>query len=189
MTEPTGARPEPSRAAPDTARRGGATLVLNAGSSSLKYELLDRAEQSLARGIVKRIGGEAVHEATFGATLGEAQPLQSRVDAPDHRAAVQQALGALARNLGGDWTKSVDAVGHRVVHGGSLLWEPTLVDDAVIETLVRQMDLTPLHSGPSIRAILAARAELPEVPQVAVFDTGFHHDLPPVASTYALPLE
>ena len=163
-----------------------AVLVLNAGSSSLKYELLDHGEQTLVRGAVSRIGAESgVHELV----VGQGEVRRSRAACPDHGAAVRQALADLAAGLGDDWTASVGAVGHRVVHGGPRFWRPTVLDDAIVDTLARQAELAPLHNGRSILAIRAARALLPRVPHVAVFDTGFHHDLPQAARTYALPLE
>jgi len=81
----------------------------------------------------------------------------------------------------------VGAVGHRVVHGGERLWEPTLIDDAAVEELERLVPLAPLHNAPAIAAIAAARRALPGVPHVAVFDTAFHRTLPEVARTYLLP--
>ncbi len=81
----------------------------------------------------------------------------------------------------------VVGVGHRVVHGGEELWEPTIVDDRFLETLRALVELAPLHNGPALDAIEAARAALPDVPHVAVFDTAFHHTIPEVARTYALP--
>ena len=183
MAEPA-ARPQPDggrKAADDRA-----LLVLNAGSSSLKYEMLTRGEATVARGAVSRIGtGQAAHVLA----LEGGRTLSSQFACPDHQTAVRQAFLDLAQALGGDWTKRVEGVGHRVVHGGVRLWKPTLVDDAVVDVLERQIELAPLHNRPSVRAIRAARALLPGVPQVAVFDTGFHHDLPPVARAYALPLE
>jgi acetate kinase len=144
-------------------------LVFNAGSSSLKYELLDDADGTLAGGQVARIG-------------------QPGADCPDHAAAVKQALGELSAARP-DGLDGVLAVGHRVVHGGPALWEPTPIDEGVVAALERYAELAPLHNGPSLAAIRAARSALGNVPHVAVFDTGFHHDLPAVARTYALPAE
>jgi acetate kinase len=140
--------------------------VLNAGSSSLKYALLTPLGETVASGEVERIG-----EAGAG---------------PDHAAAVERAFADLNRQVP-DWRERVAAVGHRVVHGGPDLFRPTLLDDRVLADLDRLSALAPLHNPPALDAIRAARAQLPAVPHVAVFDTGFHHDLPPVARTYAIP--
>jgi acetate kinase len=144
-------------------------LVFNAGSSSLKYELLDDDDATRASGQVARIG-------------------EPGAAARDHAAAVELALGEL-RSARPGGLGDARAVGHRVVHGGPALWEPTAIDDRVIATLERYTELAPLHNGPSLAAVRAARAVLPRVPHVAVFDTGFHHGLPDVARTYALPAE
>jgi acetate kinase len=136
-------------------------LVVNAGSSSLKYEVLDvEAGVSVLAGVVDRIGvpGSPV---------------------PDHGAALATAL----EGLDGE---SIDAVGHRVVHGGTVFVEATIIDDAVEAEIERLAVLAPLHNPPGLLGIRAARAALPFVPHVAVFDTAFHATLPPAAYTYAI---
>jgi acetate kinase len=143
--------------------------VLNAGSSSLKYELLTAAGNAVASGEVERIG-----ESGAG---------------PDYRAAVDQAFADLNRQATASWQERVVAIGHRVVHGGPNLYRPTLVDDAVLAEIDRCAALAPLHNPPALKVIHAAQALLPVVPHVAVFDTGFHHDLPLVARTYAIPAD
>jgi len=159
-------------------------LVLNAGSSSLKYELLDDRERSAARGEVASIGAErAVQTLTLDGRTNRGERA-----CPDHRAALEWALAELDRALPG-WPERVAAVGHRIVHGGARLWAPTRVDDEVVAELERQAELAPLHNGPGLAALRAARALRPDVPHVVVFDTGFHHDLPPVAREYALPAD
>ncbi|MCW8141019.1 MAG: acetate/propionate family kinase, partial [Planctomycetota bacterium] len=133
-------------------------LVLNCGSSSLKWKLIDAASrQALARGQVERLAR------TEGA----------------HAAAIDEALRAL------DGAR-VDAVGHRVVHGGERFHDPALIDDEVVAAIEACAPLAPLHNPANLAGIRAARAALPGVPQVAVFDTAFHHTLPRRASTYAL---
>lgn len=134
-------------------------LVLNAGSSSLKYEVLE-AEASVLAGSVERIGvpGSGV---------------------PDHVAAL---AGVLERVD----AESIDAVGHRVVHGGSVFVEATVVDDAVEAEIDRLGVLAPLHNPPGLQGIRAARSALPFVAQVAVFDTAFHATLAPEAYSYAI---
>lgn len=145
-----------------------AVLVINSGSSSLKYQLVD-PDSGVARatGNVERIGeaSSPVH---------------------DHDAALRQAFDALSeqgidlRNCG------LVAVGHRVVHGGNTFYKPTPVDDAVIRKLDQLSELAPLHNPPAIKGIEVARKLLPDVPHIAVFDTAFFHDMPPAAATYAI---
>lgn len=139
---------------PGAATVRGVILVLNAGSSSLKYALVGPGGPS-RRGIVERV--------------------------TDHQAALKQALTDLAFD-----PASVRAVGHRVVHGGARFTQPTVIDDEVLSALRELVPLAPLHNPPAINGIEAARSLLPRLPQVAVFDTGFHASLPPVAKTYAL---
>ncbi|HLT10132.1 MAG TPA: acetate kinase [Micromonosporaceae bacterium] len=135
-------------------------LVLNSGSSSLKYQLLDLSDPAARRGgLVERIGEPGA--------------------VPDHRAAVARVLDELPD------PDAVTAVGHRVVHGGSLT-APTLIDDDVIAIIEESAPLAPLHNPPNLAGILAARDALPGVPQVAVFDTAFHADLPAAVATYAI---
>ena len=136
-------------------------LVLNAGSSSLKYQVVDLAAPGeRVRGLIERIG-------------------EPGSDVPDAQAATRQVLDA----LGG---KAPDAVGHRIVHGGTRFVEPTLIDDDV-EAAIEELDpLAPLHNPPGLTGIRAARAVLPEVPHVAVFDTAFHATLPDHAAAYAI---
>jgi acetate kinase len=141
-------------------------LVLNAGSSSLKYQLLDMSDRSVtASGTVERIGGDGPGEV------------------PDHAAALEQVLGAL------DLAAPPVAVGHRVVHGGDRFTRPTLVDDAVLDAIRDLVPLAPLHNPANLAGIEVARARFPDTPQVAVFDTAFHATMPPVAWRYALPRE
>jgi len=143
-------------------------LVLNSGSSSVKYRLFD-GERTLARGVVERVG----------------EPGGS---APDHVAAVRQVTEELG--LGdGRGPGGLDAVGHRVVHGGLRFTRPTLIDDEVVAEVEKLVPLAPLHNPPNLAGITAARALWPDVPQVAVFDTAFHRTLPPAAATYAIDTE
>lgn len=158
-------------------------LTLNCGSSTLKFDVLDAergAEEfgRLATGQIDRIGGEA--EATLSAGHSHRQ---RSVAAADHRAAFDTAMDLLdeAELLGG-----VEAVGHRVVHGGSRFAQAALIDDAVVEAIQGVSELAPLHNDRALRVIEAARRRL-TVPMVAAFDTAFFASLPPVAATYALP--
>ncbi len=140
-------------------------LVLNSGSSSLKYAVVDAdSGVMIADGIVERIG-EGVDEGGV----------------KDHAAALQVVFGELADDMAG-----LVAVGHRVVHGGPDIYQPTLVDDALIATIDELSPLAPLHNPPALLGIEVARSALPELPHVAVFDTAFFHNLSPAAATYAI---
>ncbi|MFV2100106.1 acetate/propionate family kinase [Micromonospora sp. LOL_024] len=134
-------------------------LVLNCGSSSVKYRLYDD-DHVLDRGVVERVGEPGGGPA-------------------DHASAVRQILAGL------DLTGLV-AAGHRVVHGGRRFTAPTLVDDAVLAAITDLVPLAPLHNPANLAGIAMAREALPGVPQVAVFDTAFHHTLPDSAATYAI---
>ncbi|MEO9326386.1 acetate kinase [Gordonia aurantiaca] len=161
----------------------GAVLVFNAGSSSLKYQLVkpDTGEV-IADGIAERIGdhdSSITHEQD-NETITETLPL------PDHKAAVERAEKFFADN-GIDLARAgLAAVGHRVVHGGRALYEPKLVDSWVRSEIERVSPLAPLHNPANLVGIEAAQALLPDVPSVAVFDTAFFHDLPAAAATYAI---
>lgn len=146
-------------------------LVINSGSSSLKFQVVD-PDSGTARstGLVERIGEAA-------------SPV------PDYDAALRRAFDTLADDGIDLKTCGVVAVGHRVVHGGNAFYEPTLLDDAVIARLDELSDLAPLHNPPALKGIEVARKLLPDLPHIAVFDTGFFHDLPPAAATYAMDRE
>jgi len=163
-------------------------LVLNCGSSSIKYRLHDAAAQrSLARGLVSRIG-EACAEIEAESD-GTRRTVQTPV--PDHGRGLELILEALldpGRGVVRELSE-VSAVGHRVVHGGSFFSAPALLDDEVIDRIERCAPLAPLHNPPALVGIRAARRLLPETPQVAVFDTAFHATIPARAHLYALPYE
>jgi acetate kinase len=151
-------------------------LVLNSGSSSIKYELFDAQDlRPLAAGKVEEIGREA--------RLVRERGAPETVDAGDHARAFRAVLAAL-RESG-----APGCVGHRVVHGGARFREPALLDADAIEAIRALSPLAPLHNPGSVLGIEAALRELPDVPQVAVFDTAFHATLPPRASRYAIPRE
>ena len=134
-------------------------LVINSGSSSVKYRLFD-GDATVTEGTVERIG-------------------EPGGPAPDHDATLRQVLGEL------DLT-GLAAIGHRVVHGGLRFSAPTPIDDEVLAAIEELVPLAPLHNPPNLAGIAAARRLAPEVPQVAVFDTAFHRTLPPEAATYAI---
>jgi acetate kinase len=170
-------------------------LVLNVGSSSLKFQLIDTDEQRiaetgdrrLARGQIERIGGEAVW--TYRAADGE--PVTGTAPMRDHRAAIDHLLSWITSSASGVPIGSVGeigAAGHRVVHGGERFVRSVAIDDTVLRGLEDMVELAPLHNPANIRGINAVRAALgPGVPQVAVFDTAFHHTLPERAFLYAIP--
>ena len=158
-------------------------LTINCGSSTLKFELFEAedGERSLARGVVDRIGGRA--SAELASRSGE-RTVRS-IGAADHGEATHQAIRLLSSSglLGG-----LDAVGHRVVHGGARFSGPALLDAGVEETIEELAQLAPLHNEPSLVAIRAVREALgPGVSQVAAFDTAFHSRMPRVARLFALP--
>ncbi|MGH3596371.1 MAG: acetate kinase [Mycobacterium sp.] len=143
-------------------------LVINSGSSSLKYELVQPGSgKSLADGIVEQIGEKSSPVA-------------------DHDAALRLAFDQLAKSGIDLKTCGLAAVGHRVVHGGQDFYRPTVIDDAVVAKLKELSPLAPLHNPPALRGIEVARKLLPDLPHVAVFDTAFFHDLPAAAATYAI---
>jgi len=138
-------------------------FVVNSGSSSIKYQLVDVASENVVlAGLLERIG-------------------QPGGDAPDHVAGMRIVL----ERVGAD-AASIVAVGHRVVHGGSVFTAPVVIDDEVVAGIETVSALAPLHNPANLAGIRAARLALPDVPHVAVFDTAFHQSMPAAASTYAI---
>ena len=173
-------------------------LVLNVGSSSLKFQLLGtdaerlaaNRDERLARGMIERIGGEAIY--TYrGADDGSA--VRGSVALRDHRAAVVHLVAWLTSAESPVAIASVaeiHAVGHRVVHGGERFQRSVLIDEAVVRGIEDTIELAPLHNPANLRGIAAARDVLGAgLPQVAVFDTAFHHTLPEHAYLYAIPYQ
>jgi len=158
-------------------------LVLNSGSSSLKYQLIQPdSGVSMARGIVERIGEE-----TSTATLVFGESKTSRKGpVADHEAALRMAFDQFGEVGGHLDSLGLVAVGHRVVHGGQNLYRPTVVDDGLIAALTELAPLAPLHNPPAVLGIEVARKLLPDLPHIAVFDTAFFHDLPAASATYAI---
>ncbi|BBY18020.1 acetate kinase [Mycolicibacterium litorale] len=161
-------------------------LVLNSGSSSLKFQLVEPdSGLSLADGIVERIGEDS---SSASLVCGEREVTHGD-PVPDHEAALRTAYAMFdeaGTELG---SVGLVAVGHRVVHGGPDLYQPTLIDDALIEKLEELAPLAPLHNPPAVLGIREARKAFSELPHVAVFDTAFFHDLPAAAATYAIDRE
>lgn len=172
-------------------------LVLNFGSSSVKFHLIDTDEAAitgssdrrLASGQIERIGGEAI----ITLTAAGKEAARSVGVIRDDAAAVEYVIEWLTSDASGVPITSVadiEAVGHRVVHGGEQFTHSTRVDDGVLRALEALIELAPLHNPHNLRGISAARAVLgPGVPQVAVFDTAFHHSLPESAYIYAIPYQ
>ncbi|SOD59271.1 acetate kinase [Streptomyces zhaozhouensis] len=160
-------------------------LVLNSGSSSLKYQLLEMADGSrLASGLVERIGEQGTGRLVHTPAGGERR--ERALSVPDHAAALRAAGEELAADGTGLDSPRLAAVGHRVVHGGRSFTEPTLVDDRVLAEIERLVPLAPLHNPANLAGIRTARALNPELPQVAVFDTAFHTTIPDHAACYAI---
>ena len=168
-------------------------LVLNCGSSSLKFQLVETDEElartgrdkTLAKGLVENIGGTAMirYEPLGGKVLKETE------DILEHKIAVDRSLALLTdpqRGVIRDRSE-IAAVGHRVVHGGERFKSSVLMDDDVLEGIEACFDMAPLHNPPNVRGYRAARAVLPQVPQVAVFDTSFHQTMPAEAYVYGIP--
>jgi acetate kinase len=160
-------------------------LVVNTGSSSIKYQLFEMDRQAvLASGLVERIG-EVGSRLTHKAEGAEPLVVEDRVaDHSDGFHHIFRAFEASGRPIG-----DLAGIGHRVVHGGERLTAPTLVDDDTIQAITEQVPLAPLHNPSNLLGIRIARAAFPDTPQVAVFDTAFHQTMPPRAYRYALPAE
>ena len=161
-------------------------LVVNSGSSSFKYQLIDAdSEERLASGLVERIGdatGSATHDTPDG-------HWERSLEIPDHTAGFQVMLDAFAEHGPSLDDDAPIAVGHRVVHGGMRFFEPTLITDLVKINIEDLSELAPLHNPPNLQGIQAAQKAFPDLPHVAVFDTAFHQTLAPEAYTYAIDRE
>ena len=173
-------------------------LVLNCGSSSLKFQLIStsleqieqNADRTLARGHIERIGGAA----TLNFSVDSKPPVRSARPIRDIKAALDAVLQWIAseeaeiEGVGG--LADIQAVGHRVVHGGEKFSRSVLIDEEVLDGIEEMIDLAPLHNPANIQGILAARAVFGRsLPQAAVFDTAFHHTLPEHAYLYAIPYQ
>ncbi len=173
-------------------------LVINSGSSSFKYQLIDMAaENVLAAGLVERIGeetGSATHTVFFFADEGPAPAVRKATSTlteriPDHTAGFDLMIRAFAEHGPSLDDEPPIAVGHRVVHGGARFFEPTLITPLVEINIDELSVLAPLHNPANLQGITAAKKAFPDVPHVAVFDTAFHQTLPAAAYTYAIDAE
>ncbi|MDE5588068.1 MAG: acetate kinase [Acetatifactor sp.] len=164
-------------------------LVINCGSSSLKFQLIDsESESCLAKGLCERIGIEG-SMITYAPEGGEKE--KNVTPMPDHTEAIRLVLEALTNSKTGV-VKSLDeigAVGHRVVHGGEKFAQSVVIDDEVMKAIEECNDLAPLHNPANLIGINACRALMPKTPMVAVFDTAFHQTMPEEAYMYGLPYE
>lgn len=167
-------------------------LVINAGSSSLKYQLFDMKQpRSAAGGVIERIGegaGSWTHVISAG---DQEEKIVQELDVSDHRAAMLLAVGMITDPEKGVISDAaqIDAVGHRVVQGGEAFNSAVRVDEAVKQTIRDNSPLAPLHTPPNLTGIEVSEELLPGIPNIVVFDTVFHQTMPPRAFLYALPYE
>ncbi|MFF7771312.1 acetate kinase [Streptomyces massasporeus] len=162
-------------------------LVLNSGSSSVKYQLLDMRDSSrLAVGLVERIG-EQTSRLKHTPAGGESRERGGAI--ADHDAALKAVAEELAKDGLGLDSPELAAIGHRVVHGGKFFTEPTVIDGAVLAEIERLIPVAPLHNPANLTGIRTAQALRPDLPQVAVFDTAFHTTMPESAARYAIDVK
>lgn len=164
-------------------------LVINAGSSSIKYQLIDMTDESvLAKGSCERIG---LANGTFKQTAPGKETYSYTTDIPNHDAAIKLVVEGLTNKEYGviaDMSE-ITAVGHRVLHGGEMFSASVLIDDKVIKAIEDCCELGPLHNPHNLTGIRACEGLMPNVPQIAVFDTGFHQSMPKKAYMFGIPYE
>jgi len=171
-------------------------LVLNCGSSSVKFQLIESGGDSAAMdrdrklvvGLIDRLGDGATFKLKSGDTMS---PPEEKLAAPNHEIAVRAIIARLGLTMSnGAGERQVDAVGHRVVHGGDLFTSAVAIDDNVLSRIESLNDLAPLHNPAAVNGVHAARKVFgAALPMAAVFDTAFHHTIPETAATYAIPVE
>lgn len=166
-------------------------IVVNSGSSSIKYETFDLATLSAAsKGLLERIGAKDSRlKHKWLAPSGNWEEVVETRPIADHREGFSFILEVSARSRAGGAAPEIFSVGHRVVHGGEKFSEPAIIDDATLATIEDLVTLAPLHNPANVTGIRVMRGLLPDVPQVAVFDTAFHQTMPARAFHYALPHE
>ncbi len=162
-------------------------LIINAGSSSLKYQLMNPETGAVsAKGLCERIyiDGRLTHNANGRKVVKD-------IPMPTHSEAIEAVLAILVDPVDGviQSTDEIDAVGHRVLHGGMEFYDSCIINDEVIAAIEKCIPLGPLHNPANLMGIRACQAVMPKTPQVAVFDTAFHMTMPPVAYRYAIPTE
>ncbi|MCX3063588.1 acetate kinase [Streptomyces beihaiensis] len=169
---------------------GTRILVLNSGSSSVKYQLLDMRDNArLAVGLVERIGEETSRLKHTPLHPGDAAAREQNRPIADHEEALKAVAAELAQDGLGLDSPELAAIGHRVVHGGKRFTEPTVIDDAVLAEIERLIPVAPLHNPANLTGIRTAMALRPDLPQVAVFDTAFHTTMPESAARYAIDVK
>lgn len=164
-------------------------LVINTGSSSLKYQLIDMKNESvLAKGLCDRIG---IDNSFIKHTKTGSDTVVIDVDMTTHKAAIKEVIKVLTDSKTGVISdmSEISAVGHRVVHGGEKFHDSVIIDERVMKAIQDCVDIAPLHNPPNITGIEACRHIMPKTPMVAVFDTAFHQTMPKYAYIYALPYE
>ncbi len=164
-------------------------FVVNCGSSSIKYQLINmEGEKVMAKGLVERIGMEG---SLLKHTPAGKDAVEIKVDIPDHKVGIRLIVEALTDAGHGVIKKmdEIDAVGHRVVHGGERFSDSVLITSDVLMGIEACSEIAPLHNPPNLHGIRACMELMPDVPQVAVFDTAFHQTMPKVAYLYGLPYE
>jgi len=162
-------------------------IIINCGSSSIKYQLFDLATREiLARGQVEKIG---LHGSFIRHERNDGDQVTLEGEIVDHQAGIEYMLGLLTSKKRGSLKSfdEIDAVGHRVVHGGEKFHDSMLITQEVIKGVEDCIDLAPLHNPPNLKGIYAIQSLLPKVPQVATFDTAFHQTMPDYAYMYAIP--
>jgi acetate kinase len=164
-------------------------FVLNCGSSSIKYQLFDIEKKLvLAKGIVEKIG---LKESTIKNKRNDGDKVLFNEEIPNHTIGIEKILNLLIDKDHGSLKSfdEINAVGHRVVHGGEKFNSSVLITDEVIKIMEECIDLAPLHNPPNLKGIAAIKKILPKIPQVGVFDTAFHQTMPDYAYMYAIPYE
>lgn len=162
-------------------------IVLNCGSSSIKYQLFDMTRKEvLAKGLVDKVG---LHGSYIKHERNDGDQVTLEGEIVDHQQGIEYILGILTSKKRGSLSgfEEIDAVGHRVVHGGEKFNSSVLITDEVISKVEECIDLAPLHNPPNLKGIYAMKEYLPNVPQVGVFDTAFHQGMPPHVFMYAIP--
>jgi len=162
-------------------------IVLNCGSSSIKYQLFDMTNvEVLAKGVAEKIG---LHGSFVKHERNDGTKVKLEGEIMDHQKGIEYILGILKSEKYGSLKNfnEIDAVGHRVVHGGEAFNNSVLINDEVIEEMKKCIDLAPLHNPPNLKGIYAMQSLLPDVPQVGTFDTAFHQTMPDYSYMYAIP--
>jgi acetate kinase len=162
-------------------------LVLNCGSSSIKFQMFDMTDQSvLAKGIIEKIG---LNGSCLKLTKQNGDQVTFEGEIIDHKIGIEYVLGVLSSKKHGcvQNLNEISAVGHRVVHGGEKFNKSVLIDEAVIAQIEECIDLAPLHNPPNLKGIEAIKEIMPDIKQVAVFDTAFHQTMPKYAYLYGIP--